>query len=809
MGKKLKLNWEIEIMADPNAQNVKSAPPFCQYSKGPCDQDFTNINSTEGFFVYPSQPIHLARTVSECVRQLQDHSSKDNWRSWESLNVGGQIVFCEICKAIRGTKLVVANITTTNFNVLFELGYALGLRKPVFPIRDTTYEEHGKLLDEIGVFDTLGYDKFTNSNELLGMVRSKRDYSPPLHVRPEPNRHQPIHYMKDPVNTDGSLKLLSSLKKSYFQFSTFDVIETPRLSIHEAYKNVLSSVTIVAHLLDPARSGAIVHNARVAFICGMALACGKHVLMLQESSVNQPIDYRDLVIPYTDPNTISYHVRGILESTAETLQSIEKSHVPLPKGLLEKIDMGDVAAENEIQALSHYFVITPQFQQIRQGHARLVIGRKGAGKTALFYGIRDQLHQYGKKIIVDLKPEGHQFTKLREMVLSTLSEGLQLHALTAFWHYLLLLEIANKLIEFKSKKKYSDAVELNAFTELMSLYEAQELEEGDFSERLMLLVDRLIERFPQTGSISNTEITKAIYEKDIKELNDSVMLHLQDTEGVLILFDNIDKGFPTQGLVKEDIYIIRSLLEATRKMQRTFVRQGIDCLATVFLRRDVYDHLVDETPDRGKEPIANLDWSDIELVKELLLLRFRYQAPELEGSFADVWAHLFVQHVGGESSFRYILSRTFLRPRDILNFVRKCLQVAVSRRHSRVEEEDIRIAEQEFSEDMLNELVYEIRDVYPDYRDLPLIFIGCDSVLSREFIELLISELKLPTDKIDKIIDLLLWFSFIGVKRGDEDHFSYLSNYNMLKLQKMIREYGPESNVYVIHPAFRSALALK
>ena len=61
----------------------------------------------------------------------------------------------------------------------------------------------------------------------------------------------------------------------------------------------------------------------------------------------------------------------------------------LPDGLLERLDLGDVAAENESRQLRNYFVRTGQFVQAKRGHARLVIGRKGSGKTAIFYAIRD------------------------------------------------------------------------------------------------------------------------------------------------------------------------------------------------------------------------------------------------------------------------------------------------------------------------------------------------------------------------------------------------------------------------------------
>ena len=50
-------------------------------------------------------------------------------------------------------------------------------------------------------------------------------------------------------------------------------------------------------------------------------------------------------------------------------------------------------------------------------------------------------------IVVDLKPEGYQLIKLKEEVLDYLSEGAKAHLITAFWEYLLLLEVAYKLLE--------------------------------------------------------------------------------------------------------------------------------------------------------------------------------------------------------------------------------------------------------------------------------------------------------------------------------------------------------------------------
>ena len=122
----------------------------------------------------------------------------------------------------------------------------------------------------------------------------------------------------------------------------------------------------------------------------------------------------------------------------------------------KKIDLGDLAAENEIKGLSSYFVPTGEYNEAKRGHARLVVGRKGAGKTAIFYGVRSTYKPSRAHLVLDLKPEGHQFTKLREAVLEQLSPGVQQHVLTAFWNYILLMEIARKIVEDEAQVSYQN-----------------------------------------------------------------------------------------------------------------------------------------------------------------------------------------------------------------------------------------------------------------------------------------------------------------------------------------------------------------
>lgn len=788
-------------------------PRHCQYAAGPCDQTFRAQIGREAFFIYPSTPAVIAQTVREAIRGLQQYSASEQWLSWEGLPISGQIVFCEICKAIRSSRYVVANITTLNFNVLFEIGYAIGLGKPVLPVRDTSYEKDKRLFDEVGIFDVLGYADFANSIELAGVVQNKRDVSPVVHVSPDRNRSQPIYYLRAPVETDGSIRIFSELKKSSCPFRTFDSRETPRLSIHEAHRQVLSSTGIVAHLIDPDRTGALAHNARCAFVCGLAMAAERFVLMLQEGMTLQPIDYRDVIVPYEDVSVIPYAVSRIVRVTAELLYATPATARSTPQRLLDRLDLGDVAAENEIQALSSYFVRTPQFIQARQGHARLVIGRKGSGKTALFYGLRKAVSSGRKSLVLDLKPEGHQFAKLRETVLARMSEGVQQHTLTAFWHYLILIEVARRVVEREALTAWRDPGSLEDFKALQSRLaeHSAEADTGDFSERLMALVNRLVAALGDCSqhALAAPALTATIYRGDITELRDLVIRRQSSVGDLWILFDNIDKGFPTHGLGREDALIVRCLLEATRKLQRELQKSHVDCHAVIFVRRDVYDLLVEHTPDRGKESHVDLDWSDEDLMRQLILRRVQASVPELTGDFAEIWHRLFEAHVGGESSFRYILNRTLLRPRDLLNFVRKSVQVSASRSQDRVRETDIHVAEAAYSEDMFNELKYELRDVFPTFAEVLPRFVGQQSALSEDDIDMLCVDAGVPEERWSELLNALLWFCFLGIMTKDSPVYAYDLGYSGDRMNALVRSVPSAAKQYVVHPAFRGALMMK
>src|SRR6202047_2092480 len=156
-------------------------------------------------------------------------------------------------------------------------------------------------------------------------------------------------------------------------------------------------------------------------------------------------------------------------------------------------------------------------------------------------------------------------------------------------------------------------------------------QEGDFRERLSKLSDQVIHeffrQFGSTGSqatanrrnnITTNQVTEILYQHDIRKLYEALVRYLLLKEEVWLLFDNIDKGWNVEGISAEDIVILRCLINASRKIEREFRSQDIQFHSIVFVRDDVYSLLMQGSADYGKEMRASLDWSDMDMLGEVL-----------------------------------------------------------------------------------------------------------------------------------------------------------------------------------------------
>jgi hypothetical protein len=767
-----------------------------------------------GFFAFPSSlplVVDAARAASAKLRAMR---STVTVSTWEEMDIAGRFISSEILGSIRGADFLIADISRLNFNVVYEIGYAIGKGKRILLARHRAVTEMTPTIQDVGIFDTLGYKEYSTSEELFTFLHDIQNVRP-IHISEKVNEKTPIYVVQPKTKTDYDGFILFGIKKSHLYFRSFDPAESPRLAGPEAVTNVAESYGVVLHFLPNDHVDAPIHNIRSAFVAGLADGMEKRSLYIQSGETPIPLDLRDLVTVCRFQNQFKEAIGALAERVYEDrdVQTVTK---PLGKrSPLARMDLGASAAENEITSLGDYYLEIDAFRRAQRKEVRLVTGRKGAGKTAIFFMLRDRVRKKRTNVVIDLKPEGYQLLKLKDTIVGLMSTGTVEHTITAFWEYLLWIEICYKLLEKDKELHKRDHNLFEPYQRLKSAYLTDSYSaEGDFSERLKVLLRDIVaaiksEHDGTTGvNLSMAQITGFLYRHDFNALKDEVQQYLEYKDELWLLFDNIDKGWASQGVKPEDLVIVRSLIEATRKIERELDRQEIVAHTIVFLRNDVFEHLVDSTADRGKETRANVDWDDPEMLRELLRRRIdRDWDCDSPKDFSAVWTSICTPIIDGQDSAQYLIDRCLMRPRSLLDLLGHCRGYAINLGHERITKEDIGKACSAFSNDLLAEIGLEIRDVLPTAEHLLYAFIGSATQLTRDDLLGILTAHGIGCEDRDAIVTLLLWFGFLGFIWTDgAPRYIYSFHYNMKVLEGSHKVLLNKGVMYTINPAFQPAL---
>ena len=767
-----------------------------------------------GFVAYPSMPVLVGQTIEAGIARYARQYGAGRFSSWLENDIAGRFLAEPILEKISATKCLVADVSNLNFNVSYEVGYAIAQRKRVVLVRNRSLASDDTEIRKVGIFDTLGYESYENGDQLSAILESITSFDS-LVLPAKVDTSAPVWILQYPFKTEAQGRVLARVKKARLRYRSFDPSEQSRLAANEALSNVASSLGVIIPLASASMADARTHNLRAAFIAGLSHGLGKPTVLLQSGDDPVPLDYRDLVQSYRHPEQIDEYISDLASTVTDQLQSSSAVSVE-QRGLLFKLDLGSSTAENEFANLGKYYLQTDEFRRALRGEVRIVVGRKGAGKTAVFAQVRDHVRSDRQNIVLDLKPEGYQLRKFRDQILDYLEEGTAEHTITAFWEYLLLLEIVYKLLEKDRQVHMRDHRLFDPYQRLASAYiEDKFVHEGDFSERMSSLVDKLSTEFREKYGesegvqLSRKDVTEILYLHNVPELRDALKEYLRSKGQVWILFDNLDKGWSTHGVSDADLLMMRSLLEASRKLEQSFGRSNIECHTVVFMRNDVYQLLIDATPDRGKELRTSLDWSDADLLRQLVRRRLIYNDLPEHLAFEQIWRQIFVSLVNGEESSQYLIDRSLMRPRFLLNLISHCRGFAVNMEHQRIEIEDIEKGLAAYSTDLIYDIDLEIRDVLPFAEDVLYNFLESPSHLSPHTFNEILAKAKFSEEQCGMIQEILLWYGVLGVARDDDEvAYIYDVNFDVKRLTILLGRVPDDAPRLVINPAFWAGLEI-
>ena len=371
---------------------------------------------------------------------------------------------------------------------------------------------------------------------------------------------------------------------------------------------------------------------------------------------------------------------------------------------LADVDLGGIDAESDPR-LEDYFVTTPYVHNAFSGRRSLFLGRKGSGKSALF----SQLPRLAEipiskdRSVTLLTPDQYSWSALKRYREQGLLDE---HAHTNAWKISLAIEISASLLNVQ--KDWNPAAraalsKINRF--LTDNY-------GTVSPGLLNTVKSLLKGLEEFNLSAfgfgmgmsrhspEQSLTPAVAEELLKLCQVALEEH-----NLILGIDRLDDSWDG---TEDARSLLVGLLKATKELNDRFgiLGTGSGLRINVFLRSDIYDDLRFDDKDKHRATEEHILWSPgllREMVQRRLPLGLRvdelFEPGEMRGSVAPL---------------DYIVKRTFLRPREVLQFLDECLRKA-PRDGTVITKDNARSAEERYSSWKVADLKQEFSKVFPDF----------------------------------------------------------------------------------------------
>jgi len=726
-------------------------------------------------------------------------------KPWKAMSIIGFKLDDQVRTSVAAATVFVADITYPNTNVFYEMGYAIGLGKPIIPAVNNAVDKAVQRINQLGLFDTIAWATYANADELFSAVQQAPEAAwTNAHTRRK-DHGQPLFILDTQVKTDFRNQIFQALENSRVQFRTFDPTEIPRLTAAHAIAETSSSAGVIVPLLGPDLVDAERNNLRASFVLGLCHGFGVEAMAIQYDNGPAPLDYRDFVTNSTYKHETEKHVAEFAAQVLVWNQRSSPRDRRLSLNLLSSIDLGSPMAENETQRLNDYFVPTAAFARALRAEGAIVTGRKGSGKSAIYLQVVAELARKRRVCIVDLRPASHNLSEMRESVLNVVSAGIFDHTIAAFWQYVMYVEILLKLREAALRRARNDFAlqeRIRNIEEEFSLNES--LVAGDFTSRLRTAVDGVIQAVGQSRDSDDVRrrITNTMFERFIPRLRDEIARFTDIADEIVILIDDLDKGWPPLRVESHDVTMEKHLIEGLNRIQRDLSRRSVPVRHLLFLRSDIYEKLVEETSDRGKYNLIKVDWSDPQQLRHLI--RERVVSAVDADKQGEAWNAVNPAFPYGDA-LNLLIENSLRRPRFLIDLCERTISCAMNRGHAFVTSEDVEEGLRQMSLYLVSDFAYEMRDVAGTPENLLYAFVGASSLLSKPDILAILKGKDIGVEPTEAV-DLLLWYGFLGFF-GDSAKplFIYDVEYDFRRLEAE-RTKLKDNVTYVVNSAFMKGL---
>lgn len=776
----------------------------------------------KAFYAYSSQKADLLEDIRGAVEKINDSGSVAI-TTWEDLSIGGKYIITGILESIDKCDLFICDLTYLNFNVLYELGYAISKRKKIWITLNSSHKNSEANYKSFKTLTTIGYASYRNSQELIEKFFSEipYEYSKEIDIKEEQvELSRNLVYLKCEESTSASNIVGSVLGKSKIPQKIDDPYEGNQPL--NWYLNLLPNalgVIIHFHTIDSEQVNPILAG-RKALVAGLSHGLGLNTLLLAHAPYIPPLDYHDNIFIHHTAAQCEAKLKEWIEPIIEKYKESEEDYREYRAdqkalGKLSSLIMGDYVAENENQDLLEYFLETAEYKEALNSQQVLFVGRKGTGKTANLIKLKNDLSTDKRNFTITIQPQGHEFEGVLSILTRLISSSEQGHLIESIWKYLIYTEIARQYYDYLESQPLHVQKSENEIQFALFIKQNERYINADFTLRLENIVQSLKAiNEKDTLEEQRLKVSEFLHETMIKRLREHLGNVLNNREKVSILIDNLDKSWNDNADLEKLSGLLFGLLNVVHKITDEFQKNSykhikVNLSLIVFLRSDIFSRIMNYASERDKIPFKHLSWAEPNLLFRVIENRIEYSSngvtsPEM------LWEKYFCRSVDGVPLRKFIENLILPRPRDIVFLFKVALQEAVNKGHLKVEEEDFKAAEYSYSE-------YALQSLFPEnggrIRNLDSIlyeFAGEKSIISQEELEDCLT--KNSDHNIDELIRVLCEMTFLGqeIREGKYEYYSEKRSTQITdKLAVRFSERNSQSKRYQINPAFHAYLEIE
>lgn len=464
------------------------------------------------------------------------------------------------------------------------------------------------------------------------------------------------------------------------------------------------------------------------------------------------------------------------------------------------IDFG--SNEGARDSLERYYLDTGIYSKLSNKKKTLIIGRKGVGKTAL-----------ASQVMKSSRANYNEFSSILSFraIPVAIMESFEDKDLTNssrfihLWKFIILIELSKLVVKNESLSPEREQ-RLRSIIECV----APSLESSTESYLKATKKKGFQFSLPKVATYnSSQEIrSESVELLDYNQALQDILIESADiSTKYTVILDELDDSYTSSDKYFD---LIISMFKSVNDLNIEFLNSYKGLQVFVALRDDIYNQIEYSDKNKWDDNALKIDWipspqtkaKDTDLYK-MINLRIGASYEDVPDPDHDYWnmAFEYGNVYDKLNSFQYILSRTFYRPRDVIQYC-KCIQECAGKEQQKFSHKNILDAEMSYSVWLQKELHDEMHTVLPEINEV------LEVLKKNKQPSFDVKQVIEPLNRInyskgythEEVLEILFEFSVIGVFEKDitqkAPRFRYRNPYI---------KYDSERR-YAIHYGLRHAL---